>query len=345
MNLKKKVKGYQIIIILLGIICTFCIIFLIVFKNEIKTIMSIKKINKKPAYEINYKGDYALDRYLKIGAGSIDELLDFLNENLGKGVGKYIYGDYGCSSFYAKTPDGDYILARNLDTETAIPSVIRTNTKGGGKTIGVSNLSWVGWNDSNPISKLAVISSPYFTFDGMNEYGVAVSTMSVPIRAESSADDSKITIHDLTVVRTIIDRAKSVEDAIKLLSQYHVKMEDRYPTHYMIADAEGNSVIVEYIDGEMKVIENPENYQIATNFALYNNEELTGYSSERYRAFEKVLSQSNGIISEDSALELLEENIMPGEAQWSVVYNLSKKTMAIEFYGDYENTYNYAIVD
>ncbi len=346
MREKKKFQKFKRgMVLLLAIIGTICIALYAIFRTEINTIMSVKKISEKPAYEMTYHGDYALDKYLNTGVESWNELFDFVNENLGKGVGKYIYGEHECSSFYAITPEGDYILARNLDTTVAIPSIIKTNTKSGYKTIGVTNLNVGGWSDSDPITKLTVISSPYFTFDGMNEYGVAASAMTVPISAKSDVDNSKIMIHDLTVVRVIIDKARSVEEAIELLSKYNIKMEEKYPSHYMIADSEGNSAIVEYIDGIMRVIEKTGNYQISTNFALYNNEKLQGYSSDRYKAFEKVLSQTNGIISVEAALELLEENTVDGEAQWSVVYNLSKKTMAVEFYGDYENTYNYSIED
>jgi penicillin V acylase-like amidase (Ntn superfamily) len=230
-----------------------------------------------------------------------------------------------------------------LDTIEAFPAIIKTDTKTGYKTVGIANLSVAGWKENNLLSKSTVISSPYFTFDGMNQYGLAVCALSVPFGSSSAIDSSKTTLHDLTVDRVIMDKTKNVKEAIDLLSQYNVKMEERYPTHYMIADSEGNSAIVEYINGSMKIIENEEDYQIATNFILYDNENLKGYSSERYAEFEKSLSQASGILSMEAALELLEENVVPGEAQWSVVYNLTKRTMAVEFYGDYDKTYYYDI--
>ncbi len=331
------------LIILFGIISLGCIILYIFFYNEINTLMSIRKISSKLVYKITYHGDYALDKYLNTGAESWDEVLNFLNESLCRGVGKYVYGESRCSSFFAKTPDGDYILARNLDTLEAIPSIIKTNTSTGYKTIGVTNFARGGWNENNPVLKLTALSSPYYTLDGVNEYGLAVASSSVPTGSGSKADERKISIHDITVNRVIIDKARNVEEAISLLSKFNIKMEKTYPTHYMIADAEGNCAVIEYIDGNMKVIEKTGNYQIATNFILYNNKKLIGYSSGRYMAFDKVLSQTNGIISAEAALELLEKNVVPGEAQWSVVYNLSKKTMTIKFHNDIENTYYYSV--
>lgn len=344
MKNKRKFRRLKIIVaIFLGVIILGCITLYFLFNNEINTLVSIRKINDNPSYKMTYHGNYALDKYLNTGAKNWGEMINFLNENLGKGVGKYIYGKNQCSSFFAKTPDGDYILARNLDTEEAIPSIIKTNPKDFFKTIGVTDLRRGGWNESSILSRLTAISSPYYTYDGMNEYGLAVASLSVPISSSSRVDGSKITIHDITVNRVIIDKAKNVKDAIELLSKLNIKMEETYPSHYMIADSEGNSAVIEYIDGAMKVINKNGNYQIATNFILYDNKELNGYSSNRYLAFDKELSKTNGIISVDDALKLLEENVVAGKAQWSVVYNLSKKTMAVEFNNDYNNTYYFNI--
>jgi len=346
MKSTSKLKKLKITVsILFGVIILGCITIYILFYNEINTLLSIRKINNKPAYKMTYHGNYALEEYLNTGAKDWNEVLNFLNENLGRGVGKYIYGKNQCSSFLAKTPDGDYILARNLDTEEAIPSIINTNSMNSYKTIGVTDLRRGGWNESNPISKLTVISSPYYTLDGMNEYGLSVASSSVPVSSGPIKNDSKITIHDTTVNRVIIDKARNVDEAIELLTKFNIKMEETYPSHYMIADSEGNSAVIEYINGDMKVTKKTGNYQIATNFILYDNKELVGYSSDRYMAFDRALSKTNGIISVDDALALLERNVVPGEAQWSVVYNLSKKTMAIEFYNDYNNTYYFSVDD
>lgn len=230
-----------------------------------------------------------------------------------------------------------------MDTAKTIPFIVSTDSSDGYKTIGLANLLNLGWSEKNIISKLSALSSPYFTFDGMNEYGVAVASLSVPTGSSSKVDDSRVTLYDFAVERITIDKAKTVEEAIKLLSNYNIKMEANYPTQYMIADRNGNCAVIEYIDGDMQVVDKTGSYQIATNMLLYNNENHIGYSADRYRKFEIALSQADGTITVDDALELLEANTTPGEAQWSVVYNLTKKTMYAEFYGDYENTYTYTI--
>ncbi len=344
MKEKRKLRIFRNVVLIL-----FIVILLIVgtiyisFFDEIRTISSIKRINDIPVHEMNYRGDYAFDKYLKTGSLNYYEYTDFMNANLLKGVPKLYYDNFQCSTFFAITPEGDYILARNLDTEIAIPFVLKTNSKNGLRTIGMANLQRLGWNNANLVSKFTALAAPYYTFDGMNEKGVAIGALSVPVGSRSDINDNKVTLYDYSVIRFTIEKAKNVEDAMKQLLKYNVKMEDKYPSQYMIADAAGNCAVINYVDGGMKVVEKEGNYQIATNMLLYNNENHLGYSSERYKAFEKVLSETNGIISVEDALNLLIEQTVPGEEQWSSVYNLTDKTMAVKFYGDYENIYTYKL--
>jgi predicted choloylglycine hydrolase len=342
-------KKRKIIICRNAVLVFLCLILLsasilyISFYNELITISSIKRINDIPVYELNYRGEYVFDKYLMTGSKNYGEYTNFMNANLLKGIPKIYYDNFECSTFFARTPEGDYILARNLDTTIAIPFVLKTNSKNGFRTVGMANLQSLGWNNANLVSKFTALAAPYYTFDGMNEKGVAIGSLSVPVGSKSNINDNKITLYDYSVIRLTIEKAKSLEDAIKQLLQYNVKMEDKYPSQYMIADAGGNCAVIGYVDGSMKVVEKEGNYQIATNMLLYNNKNHLGYSSERYKAFEKVLSETDGIISVEDALKLLIEHTVPGDAQWSSVYNLTDKTMSVKFYGDYENTYTYQL--
>jgi predicted choloylglycine hydrolase len=341
---KQKIRIYMIVALALLFLILLCGgTISINFYNEFITIRSIKRINDIPAYEMNYKSDYAFDKYLRTGSKDYKEYTDFLNANLLNGIPDIFYKTFECSTFFARTPEGDYIMARNYDTTETIPFVLKTNSEKGYKTIGMVDLHNLGWNNSNLISKLTALSAPYYTFDGINEKGVAVASLAVPVGSKSDINSNKITLYDYAVMRLTIDKAKNVEDAIKQLSHYNINMSITYPSHYMIADEAGNCAIIDYIDGSMKVIRKEGSYQIATNMISFNNEKHLGYSANRYEAFDKALSETEGIISVEDAFKLLEENTTPGEAKWSSIYNLTDKTMCVEFYGDYDNTYSYQL--
>jgi len=57
------------------------------FYNEIITISSIKEINDIPVYEMNYRGEYAFDKYLTTGSKSYNEYND-------------LFTDYRCDNIF-----------------------------------------------------------------------------------------------------------------------------------------------------------------------------------------------------------------------------------------------------
>lgn len=310
---------------------TMVILAYAMFRNEIQTLISLKLLDDTKAYELNYFGSYELDAYLEEDIESWGDVLDFINENLGNGVGKYIYKKTGCSSFFARTPEGDFLLARNLDTDIAIPCVIRTDTEDGYSSLGVTNLMRGGFDENVLLTKLTVISSPYYTLDGINEYGLAIASASVPYGKDKRQFIGEKAIHDLTVNRVILDKAKSVEEALEILEKYYIVMEDKYPSHYMIGDAGGQCVIVEFNDGNMEILEMEGNYFVMTNFVINTMPENSVQLCDRYTNYNNTLKQYQDGISETQAMALLKENVIKGQAQWSVVYNLTRKTVKVSF--------------
>ena len=60
---------------------------------------------------------------------------------------------------------------------------------------------------------------------------------------------------------------------------------------------------------------------------------------------QNTLEEQGVIISEEDALELLKRNVIPGDEQWSAVYNLTKKTLSVTFSGEYEHVHHFKIND
>ena len=73
--------------------------------------------------------------------------------------------------------------------------------------------------------------------------------------------------------------------------------------HFHIADAKGGSVIVEYIDDEMSVVQG----DAATNFLLTPGEYDFGSGEDRYAVLRETLDANGGVFeNEEQAMELLE---------------------------------------
>jgi hypothetical protein len=78
-----------------------------VFRSEIKTVNSIKKVDDYGFYTMEYAGDYGFDEFLKVGADNDEELIAFVAKKLLKGLPIAITGPIlSCSTFNAVTPGG-----------------------------------------------------------------------------------------------------------------------------------------------------------------------------------------------------------------------------------------------
>lgn len=343
--MKSKMKLWKkIMLIFVAIVLLAIILLTVIFFNTLRTILSIEKISDIPVYRASYYGDYALDEYLEHGAADSEELRDFLTDNLAKGAGKLVYGDHGCSAFLGTTPDGDIIFARNLDTSGGEGCILQTDNTEGSRMLAMSNLGWIlekPKDDLNLADKASLLAAPYVITDGMNEYGLATAVFSAG-GSQSDIDKNKITLQENTVPAFILNKAKNVDEAVALLTKYNISMAGFSQYQYMICDESGNSAVIEFVNGKMQVVYKDGTYQICSNFILYDNPSMKGFGKDRYENYDDVLSKTKGVISTEDALKLLQKNTIYGDEQWSVVYNLTDKTLSATFYGEYDKVYEYS---
>jgi len=123
---------------------------------------------------------------------------------------------------------GDTLLGYNNDGEAQPILLLLTNPSDGYASISISDIggaipgftkSFTPFNSDRDRSLL--LYAPYSTQTGMNEMGLAVSSMTDP-EGSWSIDPEKDTLGAAEARRTILDHAKDVEEAIALLSQYNV---------------------------------------------------------------------------------------------------------------------------
>ena len=84
----------------------------------------------------------------------------------------------------------------------------------------------------------------------------------------------------------------ATSEALTLLKQYDLHASMNYMVHFAIADSEGNSVAVEYIDDEMIAIDTP----VLTNFYLAEGEKNdigTEQSHTRFEILTKTLEENS----------------------------------------------------
>lgn len=329
------------------------------FFGEIRTLLSLNVINEHPFYEMTYHADYGLDAFLEKGASTDEELVAFVTKRLLKGAPLEIDPDGACSTFIATTPEGDDLFGRNFDYVPSMGLIVRTNPKNGYESISVVNLNHLGLTQENLptkglLNRVITLAAPYAPLDGINEKGLAIGVLVIK-EGVVHQNTGKVPITTTTAIRMILDKAATVDEAIALLEQYDMNSSGETGYHFQIADATGNTAVVEYINNEMHVLTKKEGYTAATNFVLYNDMNL-GSGQDRYEVIKTKQNEMQGIMTEDEVLEILlsipaeGSRVIEGlnqeveaDTQWSAVYNLDQLTMMICTTRDKERIYHYAI--
>ncbi len=283
---------------------------------------------------MTYYGDYGFDEFLEVGARNDADIEAFVTKRLLKGlpINLGVTGD-GCTAFVVKNESGDILFGRNFDFLYAPSLQLYTAPNNGYASVSTVNLAFAGYSgdnlpDGSFFDTFLTLAAPFLPFDGMNEKGLAIALLAVP-KAEVPYNPDKITLNTTTAIRLVLDKAATVEEAIELLKQYNIYFSGGIECHYLIADASGHSVIVEYVNQELCVVESETEYQIASNFIAYNGLNIgEGFTEfERYDRVQNAIEENNGILEVSGAIQLLADvGVFDGDIdklQWSVLYNLT----------------------
>ena len=99
--MKKKIV--RVLIILLAVSIVIAGVLAALFRNELRSLSSLRKVNDYPMYTMTYYGDYGFDDFLKQGAKSDADIEDFVAARLLKGlpIDLGVTGD-GCTAFVTR---------------------------------------------------------------------------------------------------------------------------------------------------------------------------------------------------------------------------------------------------
>ena len=340
----------------IGVLCAVSLLLLIavgLFFNELRSLMSLEKLDDYGMFRMTYYGDYGFDKFLETGAKSDADIEAFVAKRLLKGlpIDLGVTGN-GCTAFVAKNDEGELIFGRNFDFEYAPSLQLYTKPEGGYASVSTVNLAFAGYSqDFLPhgvsFDSFLTLVAPFLPFDGMNEKGVTMALLAVP-EAEPEYVEGRVMLNTTTAIRLVLDKAATVDEALELLGQYNLYFSGNVDCHFLIADASGRSVIAEFYDGAMQIVETEEDYQIASNFIAYNGLNIgEGFTEfERYDAAKAAIEEGGGRINEDAAAELLADIGVIGrdgtdKLQWTVIYNITSGNGSIFANRKAENAFDF----
>lgn len=331
---KEKKTGFWILIGMGIALLSILMAAFLLFWNELRSLMSLEKMDDYGMYEMTYYGDYGFDEFLEVGANNDADIEAFVTRRLLKGlpIDLGVTGD-GCTAFVVKDENGNVLFGRNFDFTYAPSLQLFTAPDNGYASVSTVNLAFAGYSKDNLpegsfFDRFLTLAAPFLPFDGMNEKGLAIALLAVP-EAQAPYSFDKVTLNTTTTIRLVLDKAATIEEAIELLKQYNIYFSGGIECHYLIADASGHSVIVEYVDQELCVVETEAEYQIASNFIAYDGLNIgEGFTEfERYDEVKNAIETNGGMLEVSQAVQLLAHvGVFDGDAdklQWSVLYNLT----------------------
>ena len=324
------------------------------------TLATLKQVDDN-IWTMEYKSSYGLDALLEKGCGTIMDAVRFLQKEV-KMPALTVnpnHDGFACSTFNAKTPEGNYIFGRNFDYKEAPCLVLWSKPEKGYRSMSVVDTTFFLHGTKymplkNAKKPLRVMGAPYTSMDGINEKGLACGILEIKSKA-TKQNTGKKPIITTVALRAVLDKCATVDEAIDLFGSYDMQDSLFINYHYQLADAEGNSAIIEYVDNKMNVIrqKKEEDNLLLTNFFLTpggDNHDGRGY--DRYEKIEKTLAETGGIITEDAAMKLLSEVTLNYQHKtlkhqvitlWSSVYNCNEKTMLMCAGMDYSKKYSFSL--
>lgn len=237
------------------------------------------------------------------------------------------------------------IVARTMDLFISDESQIWINPRGlyRESKVDANGLKWTSIYGSVSISAFHVKD---LITDGLNEHGLAVHALALGSTQYEKRND-RPGIHYGEWLQYLLDTCQTVEEA--LYAHHHFQVvpiavnDYVWPLHLMMEDAKGDSAIVEFVDGQMKVYHSPQ-YRIGTTGPSYDEHLKNLLNYEEFGGTEPLPDKTDSIsrfIRASAYLKQLPEPTNTDEAITLIRHTISRlfqkdnvsKNIGINFMG------------
>jgi len=259
-----------------------------------------------------------------------------------------IQSAYPCSSFVLKNGK-TILLGKNFDwtfDKGYVIKNLKNTTKVAYFTHNGTPASWTSKYGSITFNQ----NGKEMPYGGMNEKGLVVEMLWLE-DTRFNISENKTYLNELEWIQYQLDNFQTVDEVVanvETLKTYPIKGK----IHYILADTNGKSVIIEYLDGKPMIYEKEANTcQAITNKSVTYSEKhidnLKGIrrnntsTTYRYYQLEKQIRklQRTSDFSEMTAFQMLKNVTIPkGDFRtvWSIVYNIETKSIAFYSYKNKE---------
>ncbi len=303
-------------------------------QEEADALKGIILLDDYPLYSMHFSGNYEPEIVSTNESGSLEQGYRMFTKNYGQN-----HPMWGCSLFSALGDSENMLFGRNFDWQYSPALLLFYDPPDGYSSVSMVDITYLGYLGEENLLELTLeeradlIEAVEIPFDGMNEYGLAVGMAALESDGQR-IDPNKPSIDSLMVIREILDHSRTVDDAIAIIEKYNIVWGNGPPLHYLVADRSGNSVLVEFYQGEIQIIRNSQPWHIMTNFYVSPVVDHPNGECRRYDRISRKLEGSLGQITNLEAISLLEE-VSQTNTQWSVLYGLTNGEIRISMGKDY----------
>ncbi len=357
-NAKKFVLGLAIVvlIVILG--------FVVLYITRFRTIGTIKKLtdynDHYDLYTMDVKYDYSLDDIINSGYQDTQGFTDaVIAESLPLLPVSIKVPSFGCSAYRTEDVAGNILMGRNYDFRLDTSCLmVRCEPKDGYRSVAFAALDNINANElETPDKKMACLTAPFVCLDGINEKGVSIATLTLSSEP-TVRNTGKAKLATPLLVRLVLDKAASTDEALELIKQYDILSVNGRDYHFIINDASGNSVAVEW-DCESETREPVVTPTRAiTNFFVMHIDKVQpktdngmyGKGKERYQAILNVLDDNKEKITREVAWNAIRSAVqepnpedVTSNTQWSVLYDNTNCTAEIVIRRHWGDVHNFAM--
>ena len=326
-------------------------------KDHVRTLQSLRRVPGTNAYIMDYYVDYNIDeiRTNGIDINNVEDSLlavffpDVILPVATRLRAAFVSNDiepleadaHHCSTVVSRAPGSETLFGRNFDWKHDACLILKIHQEDAMSSIAVIDLAYLNLDrtdldETDLVRRIPLLFAPYYVMDGMNRHGVAVSDMSVD-ETEPSYDPAKQDVLHSNAMRLILDYARTTEEAIQILREYNIHFVET-TCHLMIADAEGVSAVVEFIDGELKSTYAEEPWQVCTNHRIWgNSEEENDHACRRYRLASDQLAALKHPADSNDIMAIMKSVSIEEWTMWTSVYNLTTGEFRIAYRRRFED--------
>lgn len=298
---------------------------------------------------VRHEGDYGFEAFLSAGGADSDgAVVQFLVQNGLHGAKDLALqaSGFGCSTLSVKNPTGGMLFGRNFDWEACNALVVSAKPQSGYASVSTVNLDFLGGFVGLLPESTRTLAALYAPLDGMNERGLVAAVLMISDSASIDQNTDKPDITTTTAIRLLLDKAATVDEAVALLRQYDMHASMGMMVHFALADAAGKSVVVEYVDNEMVVVETP----VVTNYYLAAGDKNgigTAQSHTRFDILTEQLAETP-VMEPDAVRDAMQsvskQNFGEFEStEWSIVYDQTHGAARYYHRENYQDSYMFLV--